>query len=70
MAAIASADDLDVLRLGSLLALRDVELDLLPFLQAAVAARPAAFQKMGLVLARMAAGRLMPVRHLKGDRPA
>src|SRR6266567_2043748 len=33
-----SADDPDVLRLGSLLALRDVELDLLPFLQAAVAA--------------------------------
>src|SRR6267143_2116443 len=33
-----SADDPDVFRLGSLLALRDVELDLLPFLQAAVAA--------------------------------
>ena len=28
----ASADDPDVFRLGSLLALRDVELDLLPFL--------------------------------------
>src|SRR6516164_904066 len=36
--AVALADDLDVFRLGSLLALRDVELDLLPFLQAAVAA--------------------------------
>src|SRR5207344_1981339 len=34
----ASAGDLDVFRLGSLLALGDVELDLLPFLQAAVAA--------------------------------
>src|SRR6267154_1673089 len=34
----ASADDPDVLRLRPLLALRDVELDLLPFLQAAVAA--------------------------------
>src|SRR6516225_223764 len=33
-----SADDLDVLRLGPLLALSDVELDLLSFLQAAVAA--------------------------------
>src|SRR5712691_2868435 len=33
----ASAGDPDVFRLGSLLALRDVELDLLPFLQAAVA---------------------------------
>src|SRR5207244_12163168 len=33
-----SADDLDVFRLGSFLALGDVELDLLPFLQAAVAA--------------------------------
>src|SRR5215469_8681316 len=33
-----SADDPDVLRLGPLLALRDVELDLLPFLKAAVAA--------------------------------
>src|SRR5919201_6450037 len=33
-----SADDPDVLRLGSLLALGDVELDLLPLLQAAVAA--------------------------------
>src|SRR2546429_1788243 len=33
-----SAGDLDVFRLGSLLALGDVELDLLPFLQAAVAA--------------------------------
>src|SRR5262249_60201536 len=32
-----SADHLDVLRLRSLLALGDVELDLLPFLQAAVA---------------------------------
>src|SRR5215469_11925092 len=32
-----SADDLDVLRLRSLLALGDVELDFLPFLQAAVA---------------------------------
>ena len=30
-----SADDPDVFRLGSLLALGDVELDLLPFLQAA-----------------------------------
>src|SRR5215469_11489813 len=38
VAAAALADDLDVFRLGSLLALRDVELDLLPFLQAAVAA--------------------------------
>src|SRR6516165_3616238 len=36
--AAASADDLNVLRLGSLLALRDVELDLLPFVEAAVAA--------------------------------
>src|SRR6266542_7029917 len=36
--AVASAGDPDVLRLGSLLALGDVELDLLPFLQAAVAA--------------------------------
>src|SRR5437764_10112692 len=34
----ASADDPDVLRLRPLLALGDVELDLLPFLQAAVAA--------------------------------
>src|SRR6266700_435759 len=34
----ASADDPDVLRLGSLLALGDVELHLLPFLKAAVAA--------------------------------
>src|SRR5579859_2305523 len=34
----ASAGDPDVFRLGSLLALGDVELDLLPFLQAAVAA--------------------------------
>src|SRR6266702_5626161 len=34
----ASADDPDVGCLGPLLALRDVELDLLPFLQAAVAA--------------------------------
>src|SRR2546423_1253826 len=33
-----SAGDLDVFRLGPLLALGDVELDLLPFLQAAVAA--------------------------------
>src|SRR5258708_10917418 len=33
-----SADDPDVFRLGSLLALRDVELDLLPLLKAAVAA--------------------------------
>src|SRR5713101_3118475 len=33
----ASAGDPDVFRLGSLLALGDVELDLLPFLQAAVA---------------------------------
>src|SRR6266536_521839 len=33
----ASADDPDVLRLGSLLALRDAELHLLPFLKAAVA---------------------------------
>src|SRR5215469_10778258 len=38
VAAAALADDLDVFRLGSLLALRDVELDLLPFLQAPVAA--------------------------------
>src|SRR6266568_3877292 len=38
VAAVASADDPDVLRLGSLLALRDAGLDLLPFLQAAVAA--------------------------------
>src|SRR5215472_14270762 len=38
VAAVASADDPNVLRLGSLLALRDVELELLPFLQAAVAA--------------------------------
>src|SRR5712692_9855738 len=38
VAADASAADPDVLRLGSLLALRDVELDLLPFLEAAVAA--------------------------------
>src|SRR5438034_779261 len=37
VAAGASADDLDVLRLGPLLALGDVELDLLPFLQVAVA---------------------------------
>src|SRR6266567_2905143 len=34
----ASADDPDVVCLGPLLALRDVELDLLPFLEAAVAA--------------------------------
>src|ERR671936_331184 len=33
-----SADDPDVFRLGSLLALRDVQLDLLPLLEAAVAA--------------------------------
>src|SRR2546429_6983796 len=33
-----SAGDLDVFRLGSLLALGDVELDLLPFVEAAVAA--------------------------------
>src|SRR5215510_6882908 len=38
VAAAALVDDLDVLRLGSLLALRDVELDLLPFVEAAVAA--------------------------------
>src|SRR5215831_5711573 len=38
VAADASAGDFDVFRLGSLLALGDVELDLLPFLQAAVAA--------------------------------
>src|SRR5215475_9675935 len=38
VAAAALADDLNVLRLGSLLALRDVELDLLPFVEAAVAA--------------------------------
>src|SRR5205814_6139670 len=38
VAAGASAGDPDVFRLGSLLALGDVELDLLPFLQAAVAA--------------------------------
>src|SRR2546429_8860359 len=37
MAAAALADDLNVLRLGSLLALRDIELDLLPFVEAAVA---------------------------------
>src|SRR5206468_12414221 len=37
VAAGASADDLDVFRLGPLLALGDVELDLLPFLQVAVA---------------------------------
>src|SRR5262249_58035650 len=37
-AAGGSAYGLDVFRLGSLLALGDVELDLLPFLQAAVAA--------------------------------
>src|SRR5213080_4931321 len=36
--AAGSAGDPDVFRLGSLLALGDVELDLLPFLQAAVAA--------------------------------
>src|SRR5207245_4910589 len=35
-AADGSADDPDVLGLGSLLALGDVELDLLPFLEAAV----------------------------------
>jgi len=33
-----SADDPDVICLGPLLALRDVELDLLPFLQAPIAA--------------------------------
>src|SRR5215472_5249763 len=38
VAADASAGDFDVFRLGPLLALGDVELDLLPFLQAAVAA--------------------------------
>src|SRR5215472_3528888 len=38
VAADASAGDFDVFRLGSLLALGDVELDLLPLLQAAVAA--------------------------------
>src|SRR5439155_10251551 len=38
VAAIGLADDLNVLRLGSLLALGDVELDLLPFVEAAVAA--------------------------------
>src|SRR6266702_7308792 len=38
VAAAASAGDPDVFRLGSLLPLGDVELDLLPFLQAAVAA--------------------------------
>src|SRR6266566_7828781 len=37
-AAAASAGDPDVFRLGALLALGDVELDLLPLLQAAVAA--------------------------------
>ena len=37
LAADASGNDPDVFRLGSLLALGDVELDLLPFLQAAVA---------------------------------
>src|SRR5215471_17987973 len=34
---VGSADGHDVFRLGSLLALGDVELDLLPFLQAAIA---------------------------------
>ena len=34
--AAASADDPDVLRLGPLLALGDVELDLLPFLSTAM----------------------------------
>src|SRR5215470_2525550 len=38
VAAVALADDLDVLRLGPLLTLRDVELDPLPFIEAAVAA--------------------------------
>ena len=38
VSADVSADDPDVSRLGSLLALRDVELDPLPFLKAAVAA--------------------------------
>src|SRR5213078_2221072 len=38
LAVDASGDDLDVFRLGSLLALRDVELDFLSFLQVAVAA--------------------------------
>jgi hypothetical protein len=38
LAADASGDDPDVFRLGSLLALGDVELDLLAFLEAAVAA--------------------------------
>src|SRR2546421_17930 len=38
LAADVSGNDPDVFRLGSLLALGDVELDLLPFLQAAVAA--------------------------------
>src|SRR5271157_4130769 len=38
LAADASGNDPDVFRLGSLLALGDVELDLLSFLQAAVAA--------------------------------
>src|SRR5215475_1587542 len=38
VAAAALADDLNVLRLRSLLALCDVELDLLPFVEAAVAA--------------------------------
>src|SRR2546430_6075337 len=37
LAAAASGDDPDVFRLGSLLALGDVELDLLSFFQAAVA---------------------------------
>src|SRR5215469_14482084 len=37
-ARVALADDLDVLRLGSLLTLRNVKLDLLPFIQAPVAA--------------------------------
>jgi hypothetical protein len=38
VAAVALAEDLNVLRLGALLALGDVELDLLPFIEAAVAA--------------------------------
>src|SRR2546421_1696143 len=38
LAADVSGNDPDVFRLGSFLALGDVELDLLPFLQAAVAA--------------------------------
>src|SRR5205809_7046092 len=64
-----SADDLDVFRLGSLLALGDVELDLLSFLQAAVAAtgdRAEVHEHVRAVLNRDEAIALVAVEPLHG----